>query len=674
MELQGLFWKPDPPKSSERVEPPNPVWLSDDYLPGLDEARRFDVPMMDDAELIQAQANGEELVCDCETYSNYFLAAFTSMASGKCFYFEIKPCDVWSWSPIDLKKLGWVLRNFRIITFNGINFDLPILALALDGRTPAEMKHAAAMMIVQEVKAWQMLKSFKVEPLEIDHIDLIEVAPLSGSLKIYAGRVHAPRMQDLPFDPEKILSEDQIAILKYYCINDLTSTAFLRANLEQQISIRVGMSQKYGVDLRSKSDAQVAEAVIKSELEKLNGFKPKRPEIFPGTSYLYHPPAFLKFQTPELQNVLTEISRAQFLVSESGSIITPPELYDPATLHKSYPKPRRVRIALAEYKLGIGGLHSCEECQAVRADENFKLADRDVASYYPAIILNQSLHPIHLGFDFINVYRSLVERRLKAKKSGNKIEADMLKIVINGSFGKFGSKWSALYAPDLLIQTTLTGQLSLLLLIERLELNGIQVISANTDGIVMKFPRVMQDVCNRVVSDWERETNFITEETEYSGLMSRDVNNYIALKPDGSTKTKGAYFSPWGQPGLEIFRFHKNPTNSICVEAVTEYLTKGTPISETVRNCGDFTKFLTVRKVNGGAVKDGVYLGKAIRWYYANGCGGFIVYASSGNKVPKSDGAKPCLQMPDSFPPDIDFRRYEGEAFGILKEIGVFDI
>jgi len=239
-----------------------------------------------------------------------------------------------------------------------------------------------------------------------------------------------------------------------------------------------------------------------------------------------------------------------------------------------------------------------------------------------------------------------------------------LKIFINGLFGKLGSKWSIVYAPDLMIQVTLTGQLSLLMLIEMLESNGIQIISANTDGIVMRYPRVMQETLDRVVAEWESITNFKTEETEYLALYSKDVNNYIAIKPNGKAKGKGAY-----SIGEGIFRFHKNPTNTICIEAVIAYLTTGASIRDTIRNEKDFTKFITVRAVKGGAVKDGVYLGKAIRWYLSTKSAGEIIYAKNGNKVPKSFGAQPCMQMPDEFPDDVDFGRYELEAFEILKDI-----
>jgi DNA polymerase elongation subunit (family B) len=154
----------------------------------------------------------------------------------------------------------------------------------------------------------------------------------------------------------------------------------------------------------------------------------------------------------------------------------------------------------------------------------------------------------------------------------------MLKIVVNGSFGKFGSMHSMLYAPDFLIQTTLTGQLCLLMLIERLELRGISVLSANTDGIVVHCPRDREQEVQAIFAQWREDTNFETEETTYAGIYSRDVNNYIAIKTNGGVKSKGAY----SETGL-----HKNPTNEICANAVRAFLLQGTPIAATVRGSAD---------------------------------------------------------------------------------------
>jgi hypothetical protein len=270
------------------------------------------------------------------------------------------------------------------------------------------------------------------------------------------------------------------------------------------------------------------------------------------------------------------------------------------------------------------------------------------------------------------VFNAITERRIAAKAAKNTVVADSLKITINGSFGKFGSMYSNLYSPQLLLQTTITGQLSLLMLIERIEIAGIQVVSANTDGIVIKCNKLRVEDLNAIIRQWEHETNFKTEETRYSALYSRDVNNYIAVKLDGSCKTKGAYSNPWNDKKLASFRFHKNPDTTICVEAVTEFLTKRTPIEQTIRNCNDISKFVCVRNVKGGAEKNGMYLGKVVRWYYVHKEYGEINYVVSGNKVPKSDGALPIMTLSDTVPNNVDYDRYISISMEILEDIGYY--
>jgi hypothetical protein len=48
-----------------------------------------------------------------------------------------------------------------------------------------------------------------------------------------------------------------------------------------------------------------------------------------------------------------------------------------------------------------------------------------------------------------------------------------------------------------------------------------------------------------------------------------------------------------------------------------------------------------------------------------------IVYCSNGNKVPKSEGAKLALTLPDPLPADLDKAWYINEAKKILEDIGV---
>jgi hypothetical protein len=316
--------------------------------------------------------------------------------------------------------------------------------------------------------------------------------------------------------------------------------------------------------------------------------------------------------------------------------------------------------------MGIGGLHSCESAQFIRCADDEVLSDWDVASYYPNIILQQRLAPKSLGTPFLRVYQSIVERRLAAKKAGDKVMADTLKIAVNGSFGKLGSKYSALYAPDLLIQTTLTGQLALLMLIERLELAGVRVASANTDGIVVHHKKALTDTVLGITWEWMLDTSYTLERTDYIAIASRDVNNYVAVKPDGSSKGKGCFASG----GLQ-----KNPDQPIIYDAVAAYIATGEPISKTITQCRDITKFCTVRQVKGGAKWRGELLGKAVRFYLSTSAASdeCIHYNINNNRVPKSAGAKPLMQLPETFPDDVCYRSYLVAAEKLLCEVGYKD-
>lgn len=166
---------------------------------------------------------------------------------------------------------------------------------------------------------------------------------------------------------------------------------------------------------------------------------------------------------------------------------------------------------------------------------------------------------------------------------------------------------------------------------------------------------------------WESITGFATEEARYKAVFSRDVNNYIAIKENGESKVKGAYSSKGSALNSPL---SKNPECQIISDAIQAFLANNKSITETIVQCTDIRKFVSVRTVKGGAAKDGCYLGKAIRWYYAKDEHGTINYVQSGNKVPKSEGAKPLMILPASIPEDLDYDYYITEAKNMLYDIG----
>jgi hypothetical protein len=589
------------------------------------------------------------IVVDVEVYRNYFLALFKDLGSGKYRSFEM-----FEGRALDIVSLKRVMASDTTISFNGLGYDLIILSAAIDGADCSKLKDLSDEIIKSNFPAWRVAREQGVNVRPWDHIDVINVAPGQVSLKIYGGRMHARTMQDLPIKPDELISPEQRVDLKTYCKNDVDTTEMLYRKLEGVIDLRKKMSKQYAIDLRSKSDAQMAEAIIKHELEALTGKSYKAQKVEPGSVVRYASPGIVWFEQQNLKDIYWRILKSGFTIRTNGS------LRMPEWLSKT-----KIRIGETDYQMGIGGLHSCESKRAVVAAGDEALADFDVASYYPSIILKLELSPDKMGKDFLRVYQSIVTRRLEAKRSGDKLTADTLKICVNGSFGKLGSMYSALYAPQLLLQVTLTGQLCLLMLIERLEAAGCRVVSANTDGIVVLFKKTQERVVDEVCFDWMLDTSFELERADYRALFSRDVNNYIAVKRDGSTKRKGVF----AEPGLM-----KNPEFTIVSEAVAAFLANGAPIERTVGDCRDLSKFIAIRRVDGGGVWRDQYLGKAVRFYYSRDAlpDECIAYARNGNKVARSDGARPAMVLGD-FPGDVHYSRYIKLAREALQDMGVIN-
>jgi hypothetical protein len=69
---------------------------------------------------------------------------------------------------------------------------------------------------------------------------------------------------------------------------------------------------------------------------------------------------------------------------------------------------------------------------------------------------------------------------------------------------------------------------------------------------------------------------------------------------------------------------------------------------------------------------EGDELGKAVRFYHSatvdkEVC---LTYAKNGNKVPNSDGCRPLMQLPETFPSDVNYEYYIAEAEELLREVG----
>lgn len=214
-----------------------------------------------------------------------------------------------------------------------------------------------------------------------------------------------------------------------------------------------------------------------------------------------------------------------------------------------------------KYKLGLGGIHSSDKGQQsiYESNEDYILLDADVTSFYPMSLLIYEICPEHLDKEIFAkiILDSLNDRKeYKKKKKENIIYAALeygLKISLNSIFGLFA------YANFLLLdllstyQTTVNNQLFILQLIEELNINGIEVISANTDGVLLYFLRKRYEEVIDICKNWETNTGFSLEYAEYNLYIRADVNNYMARKTDGTIKIKGKFIPS----GARLFPYYK---------------------------------------------------------------------------------------------------------------------
>lgn len=666
------------------------------------------------------------LALDTEVFHGFFYIGLKRLSDGYRVGFELsarKP-------DLDLAKIWKILKNNRLITYNGMAYDLPMVIYALSllkkGLPQPQvndlLKKASDRIIKGNVKYWDVEELLGIQiPRDIDHIDLKEPQPngqqakpgetggaIFTSLKTLNGRLHGERLQDLPYDPDIVPTHEQMDIIADYCLtSDLDATENLFNALREPLELRVALGKEYGMDFRSKSDSQIGEAIVKRRVEELTGVRPQKVATPPGTTFKYPIPSFMKFDTPELQSVLERLRDTEFVVNEKGKVDLPTWLAD-----------TKITIGSSTYSIGIGGLHSTEANRAVHANDDYTLVDADVASMYPVIILMLGLFPKALGKHFLAIYRGIKEGRIDAKNRAKEIKGILkkfagsdrekvmletelfacnvkdkgLKIALNGVFGKLGSRYSILYAPHLLLSTTLTGQLTLLMLIERAVRRGIDVVSGNTDGVLFYCPRewfagvnekarLLPCFLSEITDQWERDTGFDLEFVEYKAIYNSSVNVYFAIKADGGHKRKGALGNPWSKHPDDFDprgQLMKNPQVTICSDAALALIKEGTPIEETIYGCTDIRQFVTVIKSDGGATWRGSYLGKVVRYYWSTDgepIFKFKPHAKTGNyaQVPKTEGAAPCMTLPTELPDDIDYERYIRETKEILMDIGYYE-
>ena len=343
-------------------------------------------------------------VFDIEILPNYALVAFKNIDTGCYIMFDTED----KFTRTQKRRMLRIMKNNLIISFNGKKYDMPITAQILfTNHSVKDFYKTSKLIIGERMQFWNVYKKLRIKEPDFNHVDIIEPAPAVGiSLKLYGTRLGSRRLQEFPVDFDKDVNAEQIRGLRKYCQNDLIITEELYLAIKPAIELRERMSEEYGFDMRSLSDAQMAEKIL---VHKVGGdVKPLRlPE---GHKIKYTPPSYIKFKTPVLKELFKIMCEHEYNLDKTGKASIPASIrtYD-------------IEIGSTKYQIGIGGLHSKDK--TMRVDGG--LMNADIASMYPSMIINQGLYPESFGEMFLEIYENIKKTRLVAKRRVKEIKAEL---------------------------------------------------------------------------------------------------------------------------------------------------------------------------------------------------------------------------------------------------------
>jgi hypothetical protein len=605
-----------------------------------------------------------DYVYDIETFPNVFTLAVEHAEAPIRWSFEISGYRNQSKEIIEFLRY---LKdtNARMVGYNNLGFDYPVLHTLMQmGHSDSRALYDKAMAIIHaqdDDNRW--MHSVKPSDRHVEQIDLFKIHHFDNkaratSLKVLEFNMRSDTIEDLPFKVGTILNPEQIKLLKKYNAHDVSQTKAFYHHTIDMIRFREELTHKYNRDFMNHNDTKIGKDYFAMKLEEsgvsLYDFGPKgrtprqtkRPVIQLKDAIL----PWIGFQSPEFNRVLGWL-KDQTITETKG-------VFNDLT----------ASVNGFTFVFGLGGIHGSIESEVIESDDQNVIVDLDVTSYYPNLAITNGFYPEHLGKEFVIIYKHLFEQRKSYPKKS--AESAMLKLALNGVYGDSNNQFSVFYDPLFTMSITLNGQLLLCLLAEGLmHIEGLRLIQVNTDGLTVRVPRANKWLVDTAAAAWQQRTGLNLEEAVYKAMMIRDVNNYIGVFENGSTKRKGAYEydMDWSQ----------NHGGMVIAKVAEKVLVDNAPIRQTLEQWPDIMDFMLRTKVprssHLGLERDGVtvQLQNITRYYIAEGGGHLFKWMPPLAKKPgewrkigveSGWGVQPCNDIRDAGKLPVDFDYYVKEV------------
>lgn len=556
------------------------------------------------------------LVSDVETYVNMFSAGSLHRPTGARWTFEVS--DRIDQSREFYQFVMMIGQNDDLFCgFNVEHFDWPVIdhclrLVEMQGHFTARDAYDKAQQIISSQDRFGHViwpRDRRVRLLDLFKIHHFDNPAKSTSLKKLEVNMRSSEVIDLPYSPHDPLTDAQKDHVIAYMWHDISETNKFYDHSKASIDFRFDLAKKYPNlgDVLNFNDTKIGKKYFEQEIER----------AVPGSTYeqvdgrrrprqTWRTQIAIKdiispkvaFQDPEFQRV-TDWLRSQTLrptdiesLEQSERKVETKGVF--AGLHAT--------VRGFTFHFGTGGIHGSLSRQTIREDDDYEIIDLDVASFYPNLAIVNRWYPAHLGETFSTVYSDVY--RMRQGYGKKTAENAMLKLALNGVYGDSNNVHGPFYDPQYTMTITINGQLQLCMLAEAfLRHPQISMIQANTDGVTIYSHRSARPYVDQVVAWWQAHTGLELESAYYKSMHIRDVNNYLAVKLDGSIKRIGAYAyeTPIENVATRELGWHKDHSKRVVMKAAEAQMVHGTPVEHFVFHHRDPFDFMAYTKAGRGS-------------------------------------------------------------------------
>lgn len=519
---------------------------------------------------------------DIETYRNCFIACFIHAATGMELMYEISDRVNQQQQLIEFMfNLG--RSKARGVGFNNLSFDYPVLHfVAHNPGCTLEQIYAKAQSQIKPDGQWPEIvwdRDQIFEQIDLYKINHFDNKARRTSLKALEVAMQSRNVKDLPFPVGMVLNDEQKDILIAYNKHDVRETLKFYVRCLDKIQFREELTKQYSRNFMNHADTKIGKDIFVNELEKA-GVNCGGVTIRERIALTDVIPAYVKLETPEFTDIMNRMKAVVLTKKQQDELLTTKGVFSDmvATLDG------------VEYTFGLGGIHSGISNCIYKSGHGFVMSARDVTSLYPVTSIKNRYYPEHLGEKFCNVYEQLFFRRRDAKRAGDKVVDATLKLALNGTFGNMGSRFSPFCDHKCLLSITITGQLSMAMLIEQLrKVPQMTICQTNTDGLILHHPAEHLEQVDKICQWWMDVTQLNLECESIDAVYQRDVNNYIQVGSDGKVKRKGAYEYK--------YQWHQDPSAMVVPKAAEVALVRGEDIRTFITSHRDKFDFMLRAKV-----------------------------------------------------------------------------